>query len=360
MSALTSLVGARFAELSAYRTRPDPAPVKLDANESPWPLPEPVQRALAEALGAAPLHRYPDLLARDVRAALAARLGTSPDTLVCGVGSDEVIGLLLRVFDRPRPGRPAATVLYPTPSFVMYPITAKVHGVTPVEVPLQPDFTLDVPAMRAALSEHRPNLVFLATPNNPTGNPFSDAALRELIEAAPDTLFVLDEAYAPFAGRTLRGWVDAFPNVAVMGTLSKVGLAGLRLGWVQLAPSLAQELEKARPPYNLAMPTQRAATLLLRDHADALDQQVASIVSERQRLHAALSALPSVRPLASSANFILVEVGDAATVHTQLLERGVQVRRFAKVPRLGAHLRITVGSPAENTALLEALRAVVG
>lgn len=355
MKDLTSLVGARFAELSAYRTRPDPAPVKLDANESPWPLPDPVQRALADVLGTAPLHRYPDLLAREVRAALADRLSTTPDTLVCGVGSDEIIGLLLRVFDRPRPGRSAATVLYPTPSFVMYPITAKVHGVTPVEVPLDARFALDVPAMRAALVEQRPNLVFLATPNNPTGNPFSETALRALIESAPDSLFVLDEAYAPFAGGTLRGWVDEYANVAVMGTLSKVGLAGLRLGWVQLAPDLAGELEKARPPYNLAMPTQRAVALLLRDHGDALDRQVASIVAERERLHSALSTLPNVRPLPSAANFILVEVDDAAAVHARLLTQGVQVRRFAEAPRLQRHLRITVGSPDENAALLEAL-----
>lgn len=359
MTELTSLVGSRFAELSAYGTRPDPAPVKLDANESPWPLPDDVRRELAEVLAAAPLHRYPDLLARDVHQALARWLGVASETLLSGVGSDEIIGLLIRVLDRPRPGRETATVLFPSPSFVMYPITAKVHGVTPVEVPLDHEFGLDVPAMCRAIETHRPNLVFLASPNNPTGNAFDPAAVEAVVDAARDSLVVIDEAYAPFAGTTLRPWLDRHDNVAVMGTLSKIGLAGLRLGWVQMAPSLVREVNKARPPYNLAMPTQHAAAHLLGHHASVLASQVERIVAERARLRSSLASLPLVRAWPSAANFVLIELDEAADVHRALLAHGVQVRRFKNVPRLERHLRVSIGTPDENDRFLQALRTTL-
>jgi histidinol-phosphate aminotransferase len=349
------IAGEALAGLSAYRTKPDPAEVKLDANESPWPLPDEARARLAEVLAEAPLHRYPDLLARDLRRALSRHVGAAPEELVLGVGSDEVIGILMTALGRPRPGAARATVLYPTPTFVMYPITTRVHGLEPVEVPLRDDWSLDVDATRDALAESRPNLVFLATPNNPTGNTFDDASLRAVVEAAPGALVVIDEAYAPFAGRSLNDWVDRHPNVAVLGTLSKVGLAGLRLGWVRLHPALATEVEKARPPYNLNLYAQLAARVLLEEMPEVLDAQVARIVAERARLGEALDAIDGVRAFPSAANFFLVEVPDAAAVHGRLLEQGVQVRRFASIPRLSRHLRVTVGTPEEDDRLLEAL-----
>ncbi|HJL18598.1 MAG TPA: histidinol-phosphate transaminase [Sandaracinaceae bacterium LLY-WYZ-13_1] len=355
----TGIVGEALAELSAYRTKPDPAPVKLDANESPWPLPAEARERLGRALADVPLHRYPDLMARGVRRALARRLAAAPDELVLGVGSDEVIGVLLSALGRPRPRAAKPTVLYPTPTFVMYPITARVHGFDPVEVPLADDWSLDVEAILAALEARRPNLVFLATPNNPTGNAFSDDALAAVVAAAGDALVVIDEAYAPFAGRSLSHWVDHHPNVAVLGTLSKIGLAGLRLGWVRLHRALASEVEKARPPYNLNLYAQRAAEVLLEDFPEALDAQVARIVEERERLGAALDALDGVTVSSSAANFFLIEVPDAAATHAGLLERGVQVRRFAGVPRLARHLRVTVGTPEEDDRLLAALAEIL-
>jgi len=352
------IAGEALAELSAYHTPPDPAPVKLDANESPWPLPDEARRRLGERLAAIDLHRYPDGGARALTAALCARLGATPDELLLGAGSDEVIGILLRALDRPRPGARRPTVLFPSPTFVMYPITSRIEGFDPVEVPLRDDFSLDVDAVCAAITERRPNLVFLATPNNPTGNAFDDAALERIVAHAPDALVVIDEAYAPFAGRTLNDWVDRHPNVGVMGTLSKIGLAGLRVGWIRLRPELAHEANKARPPYNLSTPAQVAATFALTELSDTLDDQVAKIVAERAVLAEALEALDGVRPCPSAANFLLVEVGDAAAIQRGLLEAGVQVRRFARIPRLARHLRVTVGTPDENRRLIEALTAL--
>lgn len=344
-----------LANLSAYRTKLDPAPVKLDANESPWRLPEEVATRLAQVLAAAPLHRYPDLFARDVRAALARRLSASPDELVLGVGSDEVIGLLMTALNRPRRGSPRASVLYPTPTFVMYAITTAVHGLAAIEVPLRDDWSLDVEAVLDGLNEERPNLVFLASPNNPTGNCFDDDAIRTIVEAAPESLVVIDEAYAPFAGRSLNDWVSHYPNVAALGTLSKIGVAGLRLGWVRLHPALAAEVEKARPPYNLNIYVQLAAEVLLEEFPDVLDDQVARVLEERGRLGRALAGFDGVHVFPSSANFFLLGVPDAAATHARLLDHDVQVRHFPSHPRLSGCLRVTVGTPEENDRFLRAL-----
>jgi histidinol-phosphate aminotransferase len=354
-----ALVGERLAAISAYRTRPDPAPIKLDANESPWPLPERARARLARVLGDAPLHRYPDLLARDVRRLIAARIGSSPDELVLGVGSDEIIAFLFTALDRPRPSARQASVVSAAPSFTMVPITARVHGLRPVEVPLADDFSLDADAMIAAIREHRPNLVYLATPNNPTGNAFAEEAVLAIVNAAHDALVIIDEAYADFAGRSFASLFDRHANVAMLGTLSKIGLAGIRLGWARLRPELAVEVEKVRPPFNLNVYTQLAARVILEEMPELLDDQITSIVRERERVGAALAAL-GLRVFPSSANFFLVATDDPTRIDAALLSRGVSVRRFASEPRLARHLRITIGTPEENDALLDALRAALG
>ena len=354
------LVRGALRTMAAYKTPPDPPPIKLDANESPWPLPPHARERLREVLSSADLHRYPDLGAREVKRLLAARLGASPDELVLGVGSDEVIGMLMAALSEPRPGAERASVVIPTPSFVMVPLTANVHGLTPVEVPLvDGSWALDRPAMLEAIARARPNLVYVATPNNPTGNAMDDGDLRAIVEAASESLVLIDEAYGPFASSTHGAWCADHPNVTVLGTLSKIGLAGLRLGWARLSPALAAEVEKARPPYNLSTYTQLTATTILGELPAVLDDAVARIVAERERLPAALSTIGGVRAPRSQANFLLVEVEDAARVHAGLAERGIAVRRFASEPRLARYLRITVGTPAEDDALLEALRELV-
>lgn len=345
-----------LAELKAYSVPATPPPVKLDANESPWPLPADARRAIADAVAALPFHRYPDGRATALRWALGAWLGAAGDELVLGAGSDEVIAMLMQAFATPSDDRPPV-VLWPGPSFVMYRITALTHGFNPVEVDLKPDFTLEPAAMKAAFAEHRPSLAFYATPNNPTGNPFDETILRDLIEENPDTLHILDEAYGPFArepggaAHTLAPWIADHPNVGVLGTVSKVGLAALRVGWVRLRPELAGEIEKVRQPFNLSATAQAAATVLLTDHAEVIEQAAQSIVTERARLHAAFSER-GLDPQPSRANFILARV--QASAKAPLLERGVALRFFGD-PRLDGWARITVGTPAETDALLSAL-----
>lgn len=330
-----------------------PGAIRLDANESPWPLPESARARIAEVVGGIEYHRYPDIEATAFRRALAARLGARPDELIIGVGSDEVIAVLLTAL-----AREGATMLVPDPTFSMFAMSAGHAGIRPVRVPLDPAFRLDVPAMIGAIERERPAVVFLATPNNPTGNAHSDAELEAIVRAAPGTLVVIDEAYAPFSGRTLNDWVDRFPNVGVMGTLSKIGLAALRLGWIRVRPELALELDKVRLPYDLPAPSQAIGTLMLTELSAVIDEHVAAIRAERDRLAIELARRVTVHP--SAANFFLVEDPRAAEIHAGLMARGVMVRAFGGHPRLGKHLRITVGTPEENQALLVGIDAIAG
>lgn len=350
------LVQSALRPMAAYTTPSKSPPIKLDANESPWPLPARARARLAEVLATAELHRYPDLGARELKRLLSARIGARPEELVLGVGSDEVLAMLMTALSEPRPGDARASILAPTPSFVMVPLMARVHGLDVIEVPLlEGTWALDRSAMLAAIEERRPNLVYLASPNNPTGNRVDDEDLRAIIAAAKDSLVVLDEAYGAFSGGSYAEWYAHHPNVALTGTLSKIGLAGVRLGWARLHPDLAAEVEKTRPPYNLGTLPQLAAATILAEMPEVLDEAIAKIIEERERLSARLSSLEGLRVYPSHANFLLVEVDDAKNVHEGLTERGIAVRRFASVPRLERHLRITVGTPTENDALVEAL-----
>ncbi len=365
LSALLARVRPSLTGLVPYTVPPEPPPVKLDANESPWSLPVQARSLVAERLAALDFHRYPDGRATELRKALASYLGASEDELVIGVGSDEAIAILLGTFARTEDGQ-EATVLFPGPSFVMYGVTAKTHGLRPVEVALRPDWTLDEAALDEALTQQKPALAFWASPNNPTGNAFDPVVLRRLIEAHPETLHVVDEAYGAFhrgapdaAPHTCAAWLADLPQVALLGTLSKIGFAGARLGWARLHPALAYELEKVRQPFNLNAMGQELARLALTELRPTLEAQLRAIVAERAVLEAGLDAC-GVERFPSDANFVLFRTPhDASVLRAALLERGVAVRVFAKDPRLAGCVRVTVGTPDENAAFLGALRAVL-
>jgi histidinol-phosphate aminotransferase len=352
-----SALRPELSEVSAYRVPEEPIAIRLDANESPWPLPAEVRARLGERIAGADLHRYPEIGASELKRVLGERVGSRPDELVLGVGSDEAIVFLASALSRPRGGHARASVVIPTPTFSMYAASARLAGLDVVGVPYAEGFRLDVPAMLAAIERTAASLVFVATPNNPTGNAQSDADLSELIRGAPDALIVIDEAYAAYRERDHRAWLDRFENVALMGTLSKIGMAALRIGWVRARPELAAELEKLRLPYNLALPSQLLAATLLGEFGAVIDQQIAAVVQERSRILPLLGAL-GVAPHPTDANFVLVECGDvgrADMLYRGLLDRGIRVRAFKKPPELTSKLRITFGTPDENDQLLAAL-----
>jgi histidinol-phosphate aminotransferase len=362
VSGWRELVRKELRPAQAYHVPSFPNAIKLDANESPYPLSKTAFEAVAATL-TRDLHRYPDAGAHELRALLAKRLGVAGDQLLFGNGSDEILALLCGAFGEPRQStkktvKPAG-VLYPVPGFVVYRTAALGHGLQPIEVPLGPRFEADEDALLQAVAAEKPNLVFLATPNNPTGTVWPRATIAKLLVQHSDVITVVDEAYLAYA--EARSCVDlalAHGHCLVLGTLSKIGLAGLRLGYLIGRAEVIAEVEKVRPPYNLNTLSQRAATVLLRDHAAEIDAHAAQVKSERAQLAEALAQLPGVEVFPSDANFLLVRVPDATRVWTELAERGVVVRNFDRpgTPLAGC-LRITVGTAEEDAWLLDALRA---
>lgn len=341
--------------MHAYAIQPSAGLVKLDAMENPFRLPAALQQELGERLGAVALNRYPAESVARVQAALAQFIGMPAGcALMLGNGSDELISLLALACDVP-----GATVLAPLPGFVMYEMSARLRGLSFVGVPLTPDFELDEAAMLQAIESHRPALTYIAYPNNPTANLFDDAVIDRIVAAVgrQNGLVVFDEAYQPFSSRSWLQRMAAQPHVLVMRTLSKFGLAGVRLGYMVGAAELIAQVDKVRPPYNISV-LNAEATLFALDHADEFARQAAILCEERVRLQAALAALPGVEPFPSEANMILVRVPDAKRAFAGMKQRGVLVKNVEGLhPLLANCLRLTVGTPEENTLMLAALAA---
>ena len=357
---LAALLRRELFDLTAYvPAHPPDGAARLDANESPPPRSPALGAAVRRGLERVSAERYPDARALRLKAAIAARTGAHPDELLVGSGSDEVIALLSTTLARPREGAPQATVLTPVPTFVMYRVTARAHGLKPIEVPLDSAWDLDVGTMLRAIELVRPNIVYIATPNNPTGNRMNDARLRAVLDAAKESFVVVDEAYVDYAGASLRSWRAQHENLGILRTLSKIGLAALRIGWLEADAGLVREIDKARQPFNVSATSQEAASAVLEDAWDDVCVHVAEIVAERDRVNAALTAMPGFDVTPSAANFLWVKTPrPAGEVLEGLKQRGVLVRSFhALGGRLAHQLRITIGSPADNDRLLEGLRA---
>lgn len=360
---LLERVPTALREGAAYHV-PRPATIlaKLDANELPFELPVELAAGMASALRDAHLERYPDAAATELRALLARELGAAPQQLVFGNGSDELIAMLCSAFAAPR-GEQPATIAYPVPSFVYYRIATINRGLRPLEVPLDERFELDELALIAAIEREDPAVLFLALPNNPTGTLWRMELALELALRFPRTVIVSDEAYFDYSGRTNLGALVPevrAPNLVVMRTLSKVGLAGLRVGYLVAAPEVALHLEKVRPPYNLGSLAQAAACSFLSTGKEWLEARVAEVVEQREHLAAEL-AERGLAVFPSEANLLLVRLtpGRAHRVWRALQERGVLVRDFDRPGPLAGCLRITVGTPADHQILLEALDQVL-
>lgn len=329
--------------------------IKLDAMENPYDLPDSLRERLLDALRDAPLNRYPDPQARELRELLIAQIGLAEDLdLIFGNGSDELIQLLAIALAGEN-----RVVLAPTPGFVMYKVLAEALGMRFVGVPLGPDFSLDRSAILEAIARYQPALVYLAYPNNPTGNLFDEQAMRDIIEAAPG-LVVVDEAYSPFSARSFAAWLGQYDNLLLMRTLSKQGLAGLRLGYLLGPRAWIQELDKLRLPYNINVLTQIAARVVLEQPAE-LESQARQICEARQQLFASLSGLPGVSVYPSDANFLLFRVpaGQGSRIFQGLLEQGILIKNLHGTPGLDDCLRVTVGTPEENASFLQSLEKIL-
>ncbi len=351
-----SLVRDEIRALTAYPVSPAQGMVKLDAMENPYRLPPELAARMGERLAKVEVNRYPDPAAPHLKERLREAMGIPADLdIVLGNGSDELLQIISTAL-----ARPGAVALALEPSFVMYRLAAIAAGLRYVGVPLAADFSLDEDALAAAIERERPALTWIAYPNNPSGNLFPREAILRAVAATPG-LVVVDEAYYAFSGgASLLNEVGRHPNLLLVRTVSKLGLAGLRLGLAIGARDWMRELEKLRMPYNVNSLTMAAADLLLAERA-VFERQTEAIVAERGRLERDLDAMPRLRRFPSAANFILVRVPDGPGAFERLRERGILVRTFHGSHPLLAHcLRLTVGTPDENTRMLAALAQALG
>lgn len=340
---------------TAYHVAPAEGMIKLDAMENPYAWPETLVDAWLETLRQAHPNRYPNPQAPALKSALRryARIPEAAELLL-GNGSDEIIQIVLLALV----GQPGATVLAPEPTFVMYRQIATWLGLNFIGVPLKQDFALDLDAMLANIARHRPKVVFLAYPNNPTGNLFDQSAILKIIEQTSG-LVVVDEAYAPFARVSFMDMLGRFDNLLVMQTLSKLGMAGLRLGFLAGPRTWLEQFDKLRLPYNINVLTQLSVEFAL-THLDVFEQQTARIRADREALLAELASLPRVKVFPSATNFILFRVAEADLVFERLRRQGVLIKNLnASGGLLAGCLRVTVGTPAENQAFLSALAAAL-
>ncbi|MDP3225198.1 MAG: histidinol-phosphate transaminase [Rubrivivax sp.] len=341
--------------MHAYAIQPSAGFIKLDAMENPFRLPPELQQALGERLGRVAINRYPAQCVPDLVAALSRAVELPAGCkLIVGNGSDELIDILSVACDVP-----GAVVMAPLPGFVMYEMSARLRGLKFVGVPLTAGFELDETAMLAAIEQHRPAITYIAYPNNPTANLFDDAVIDRIVAAvgAQQGLVVFDEAYQPCSSRSWMQRLAGHEHVLVLRTLSKFGLAGVRLGYLCGAATLIDEIDKVRPPYNVSVLNAEAAMFAL-DHAGEYTRQAALLKSERARLQQLLAALPEVHTFPSEANMFLVRVPASMRAFDGMKARGVLVKHIAGLhPLLANCLRLTVGAPLENDAMIQALKA---
>ncbi len=337
------LVKKEVASLRAYQAKEIPCRIKLDANESPYGFEDALK-----AVGKIETNRYPDPEAKALKAVLAKDLGVRPQNLLQGNGSDELIYYLIATFGGP--------VLYPVPTFSMYGIISQALGEMKKEISLDQDFDIDLDRMIASLRQEKPKIVFLSTPNNPTGNCFSFEKILKIIEASKG-LVVVDEAYQPFSSE--KGFVPLlkdYKNLVIMRTLSKIGLAALRFGFLIADAEIIDEVNKVRLPFNVNALSQAVAIEALKKKK-TLKAVIREIADERDRMISAMENIEGVRPFPSEANFILFRVKDPHTIYSRLLEKGILVRNLSDA--VAGCLRVTIGTPKENVLFLRALEKVV-
>ncbi|RPI36183.1 MAG: histidinol-phosphate transaminase [Nitrospiraceae bacterium] len=340
---IRKLVKKEVAGLKAYSAKEIPCRIKLDANESPYGFAD-----AAKCIAGVKTNRYPDPEAKALRRFIAKDLGVKPENILFGNGSDELIYYLITTFGGP--------VAYPVPTFTMYGIIGQALGVKKKEIPLDKDFDIDIDKFLFVVKKEKPKLIFLSSPNNPTGNCFSTDRILKIIEASKG-IVVVDEAYQPFSSENgMLPLLKDYKNLIIMRTLSKIGLAALRLGFIIAMPGLIEEVNKVRLPFNVNALSQAVAVAALKGKKE-FRSSIKTIVAERERLLEAMETIEGITPFPTEANFILFRVDDPDQVYSALLKKGVLVRDIKSVVK--GCLRVTVGTPEENAAFLRALRGVL-
>ncbi|PKL51543.1 MAG: histidinol-phosphate transaminase [Nitrospira bacterium HGW-Nitrospira-1] len=339
---IRKLVKKEVSDLKAYNAKGIPCRIKLDANESPFGFADAVKR-----IAGIKTNRYPDPEAKALKRLIAKDLEVKPENILFGNGSDELIYYLITTFGGP--------VSYPVPTFAMYGIIGQALGEKKIEIPLDKDFDLDVDRFLTVIAREKPGLLFLSSPNNPTGNCFSTDRILKIIEASQG-IIVVDEAYQPFSGEAgMLPLLKDYRNLVIMRTLSKIGLAALRVGFMIADPEIINEVNKVRLPFNLNSFSQAVAAAALKQKKE-FRISVETIVSERERLLEEMEMIEGITPFPSEANFILFRMEDPDFIYAALLKKGILVRNVKDAVK--GCLRVTAGTPKENTAFLKALKEI--
>lgn len=354
---IQNLIRPEILELKAYGVADPGDLIKLDAMENPYPWPAEIKKQWLTMLESVDVNRYPDPAARQLMTPLRSAMGIPKEqSMLLGNGSDEIIQIILFAM-----AKSGARVLVPAPTFVMYDQIARFADMECISVALNAnDFSLDMGAMKAAITRHDPAVIFLAYPNNPTGNLFDRSDIEDLLSMS-NGLVVVDEAYHAFADRTMMDALDEYDNLVVMRTVSKLGLAGLRLGLLTGNEAWCQEFDKLRLPYNINSLTQASAEFILKE-GDFLRQQTEEIKKQRQALFNQLQKTNGLKVWSSQANFLLfrVDTMSAESIHNELKQAGILIKSMDKAhPLLQDCLRVTIGTPAENSAFIEALTRII-
>ncbi len=349
---LERLVREDLKNLVPYDPHVIPGVVKLDANENPFDFPREVKEFICEKISMELFTRYPDPMAVDLREGLSLYTGVPADSILVGNGSDEIILNLMLAFGTGR------EVLIASPTFSMYRIHAQVAGARWREIPRKAGFIPDLPALTEAAANGNASMIFVCSPNNPTGNAVPPEMIRELLEETT-ALVVVDEAYIEFGGESCVPLLSDYPNLVILKTFSKAfGLAGLRVGYLLAQAYVVKEILRIKQPYNLNSFSQLAACAVLK-HRDILTEQVKSIIGNRDMLINEMRVLPEVQVYPADANFILFRTPlKAGVVFDELLRRGVLIRN-ASGPALENCLRVTVGTQEENNKFLEKLKNIL-
>jgi len=350
---MSDIIRQEIQVLSAYHVPPAEDLIKLDAMENPYALPDDIQSLWLDVLAKAEINRYPDPAAHKLSEKIKQVMQVPDDQdVILGNGSDELIQIMAMAV-----AKPGRSILAPEPGFVMYKMIATFVGMNYIGVPLEEDFSLDMDATLSAIKSHQPALIFLAYPNNPTGNCFAEDDIISILNTA-EGLVVLDEAYHPFSNHSFMSRLGEFENLLVMRTVSKMGMAGLRLGMLAGAKKWIIEFDKIRLPYNINVLTQLSVEFAL-EHNDVFEQQAQLICQQREVLLTALAAMDNIQVYPSQANFILIRLlsADANDVFECLKKQGILIKNLHPAgASLQQCLRLTVGTPIQNERCLQVLK----
>ncbi|RUM49743.1 MAG: histidinol-phosphate transaminase [Hydrogenothermus sp.] len=343
----------RFKSFKEYKTETTPCKIKLSSNELPFSLSKQLRERIAKVISEIPFERYPDPTYKELKEVLAQFYGVSPENITVGNGSDELIDILIKAV-----GNLKSPVMYPVPTFPMYQVSADIINRPKAEFLLDKDFKLDKQKLDEAILK-KPHIAFFASPNNPTGNSFD----KELIKytASKNIFTVVDEAYINFSDKEsfLKEALEPDNNIVVIRTLSKIGLAGIRLGVLIADEKTVSIIDKIRPPFNITYPTVEIAKIVLTEGKKEIEEKINIVKQERKRVLNKLKTISSVKVFPSDANFYLIKVEDANVVHKKLIEKGILTRNMSHLPNMANCLRVSVGKPEENDAFIEALKEVV-